>query len=190
MRILVHSDVMAESKETEKKKTSGKKVAQTIVRISGKDIDGSYNLERALVEIKGIGRILAHAMTHSINTKFGIDNVTNIGSMSDEQIKNISSVIENPTEYGIPAYMLNNRKYIENGNDVHIVGPDLTYAVRQQIARDISNRTWRGHRHQNHLTVRGQRLHHSTGKSKTPIGVSKKKAQRSKSASAPAKKSK
>lgn len=167
---------MAEAKETKQKRPAGKKVAQTIVRISGKDIDGSFKIERALVEIKGIGMIMAHALAHSISTKFGIDPNTNIGSMSEEQIKNISSVIENPAGYGIPTYMLNNRKYIENGNDVHIVGPDLIYSIRQQTTRDISARTWRGYRHQNHLKVRGQSAR-TTGTGAT-MGVSKKKAQR------------
>ncbi len=165
--------------ENKQRRASTKRVAQTIVRISGKDIDGSFKIERALVEIKGIGSILAHALTYAINKKLGIDPKSEIGSLSEDSIKNVSAVISDPEKYGIPTYMLNNRMYFENGKNVHLVGPDLTLSVRSYINREMAIRTWRGYRHQNNLKVRGQR-ERTTGKGST-VGVSRKRAQPSKS---------
>ncbi len=165
--------------ENKQRRPVKKKVAQTIVRISGKDIDGSFNIERALVEIKGIGSILSHALAYAINKNFNIDKKSEIGSLSEENIKNMSSVIADPAKYGVPIYMLNNRMFFDNGKDVHLVGPDLTFSVRNYIQRAISTRTWRGYKHQNHLKVRGQR-ERNTGKGST-VGVSRKRAQTQKS---------
>ncbi len=161
---------MAESKQ----RVQGKKVAQTIVRISGKDIDGSFKIEKALVQIKGINRIMAHALSYAMNKNFGIGPNMEIGEMSEEQLKSMGSVISDPTQYGIPTYMLNNRKYFENGKDVHLVGSELSIASRQYVTRDIAARTWRGYRHQNHLKVRGQ-SERSTGRTGSTVGVTKKK---------------
>ena len=161
---------MAENKQ----RTQGKKVAQTIVRISGRDIDGSFKVEKALMQIKGINNSMAHALSHAMKKSFNIDPEMEIGEMNEEQIKNMGSVISSPSKYGIPVYMLNNRKYVENGNNVHLVGSELMVASRQYITRDISARTWRGYRHQNHLKVRGQR-ERSTGRVGSTVGVTKKK---------------
>jgi Ribosomal protein S13 len=170
-----------------KQRVQGKKVAQTIVRISGKDIDGSFKVEKALVQIKGINTGMAHALSYAMNKSFGITPDTEIGEMSEEQIKNMGSVIGDPVKYGIPTYMLNNRKYVESGKDVHLVGSELSIASRQYITRDISTRTWRGYRHQNHLKVRGQ-SERSTGRTGSTVGVTKKKESPKKTTAAAGKK--
>ncbi len=178
---------MADNKPSESKvqetrpRQQGKKVAQTIVRISGKDIDGSFHIEKALIEIKGIGRSMAHALAHSIKERLNIDPESEIGSISEEQVRSISALISDPAKYGVPKYMLNNRGYIENGSDVHLVGSELTMASRQYVSRDITARTWRGYRHQGHLKVRGQR-ERSTGRTGETVRVSKKKEEMKKPA--------
>lgn len=51
----------------------------------------------------------------------------------------------------------------------------MTFAVRQDINRDISIRTWRGYRHQHGQKVRGQHTR-SSGRTGATVGVMKKAA--------------
>ncbi len=149
------------------------KKATSIVRMGGKDINGELNIERALTHIKGIGSNLSHSITFVVETKLSIPRSTHLGDLSESQIESIESVIKEPTKYGIPVFMINRRKDSETGRDVHTIGADLTFAVRQDINRDVGIRAWRGYRHQRGQKVRGQHTR-STGRTGATVGVMKK----------------
>ncbi len=151
------------------------KRATSIIRIGGKDINGELNIPRALDEIKGIGSNLSHSITHVVETKLGIPKSTHLGDLTEQQIESIEAVIKEPTKYGIPAYMLNRRKDFDTGHDIHLIGSDLTFAVRQDVNRDVGIRAWRGYRHQHGQKVRGQHTR-STGRTGATVGVMKKAA--------------
>ncbi|MEM4839803.1 MAG: hypothetical protein QXX90_03815, partial [Candidatus Micrarchaeaceae archaeon] len=59
---------MAENKAQNKEE----KKVQSIIRIAGRDIDGSLPIYRALFKIKGIGLNMANALTYSIGKKLSI----------------------------------------------------------------------------------------------------------------------
>lgn len=172
---------MAENKQQSREDRK----AQSIIRIAGRDIDGSLPIYRALFRIKGIGLNMANALTYSIGKKLGIPASAQIGSLSEKQIEDIEEVIKKPAEYSVPKYMLNKRKDFETGSDVHYVGNDLTFSIRQDINREVNLRTWKGYRHQYGQKVRGQHTR-STGRTGTTMGVVKKTAMK---AAAPAPKS-
>ncbi len=157
------------------KKAEGK-VTTSIVRIAGKDINGSYKIEKALMQIKGIKNSFAHAAALQIEKHLGIMRDTQIGSLDEENIKKIEMLISNPLKYGIPGFLLNRRKDIESGESKHLVGTDLIVATKQDIDRDIRLQTWRGFRHQYGQKVRGQRTR-STGRTGATVGVTKKAAE-------------
>ncbi|MGI0100495.1 MAG: 30S ribosomal protein S13 [Candidatus Micrarchaeaceae archaeon] len=187
---------MAESAKQEhrgKAQTSG---ASSIIRISGRDVDGSLNIERALSKVKGIGSNMSHALALTIEARLGIQKSTQIGSLSESQMASIEGIIKDPLQNGIPWYLLNRNKDTETGKNIHSVSSDLMFSTRQDVSRDISNKTWRGFRHQYGQRVRGQRTR-STGRTGVTVGVTKKavaqaekdaKAAQAKSAPAPAKK--
>ncbi len=145
----------------------------SIVRLSGKDVNGSLNLKRAIDQVRGVGTSMSNALVFAIETKLNIPKSSNLGSLSEQQIESIEEVIKNPAHYGIPIYMLNHRKDMESGKNMHFVSNDLLFATRQDVNREISGRTWRGHRHQYGQKVRGQRTR-STGRTGTTVGVVKK----------------
>lgn len=175
---------MAEGK-AEGKQRKEEKVAQSIVRIAGRDIDGALNIERAMSRVKGIGMNMSHSLSYAIETKLGIPKSKNIGSLSDQQIADIENVIKSPDSAGIPIYMLNKRKDFDTGKDRHYVGNDLTFNTRQDVTREVNLHTWRGYRHQYGQKVRGQRTR-STGRTGATVGVMKKavKAQQAAAAAA------
>ncbi len=171
---------MAEEAEKKEEQQKGKKpqkreekAATSIVRLAGKDVNGSLPLERALDQVKGIGQSAAHALTFAIETKIGIPRTSNLGSLSEKQMEDLEGLIKEPAKYGIPKFMLNRRKDTETGLDIHLVSNDLLFATRQDVNRDVQIKSWRGYRHQYGQKVRGQRTR-STGRKGSAVGVTKK----------------
>ena len=143
------------------------------MRVAGKDVNGSLNLERALSNVKGIGMNMSHALALVIELKLGIPKSTEIGSLNETQIADVEAIIKEPASAGIPIYMINRNKDMETGKNMHVVSNDLIFNTRQDISRDIANKTWRGYRHQYGQKVRGQATR-STGRTGITVGVTKK----------------
>ncbi|MEM3839209.1 MAG: 30S ribosomal protein S13 [Candidatus Micrarchaeaceae archaeon] len=147
-----------------------------IVRLAGRDIKGSYSIIGALMQIKGFGYNMARDLALSVEKMHGIKVGTKIGTLSEEQMGLIEQLMKDPAKAGIPPYMLNRRKDLETGADMHVIGTDLTVYVKQDIDRDIRNQTWRGFRHMYGQRVRGQRTR-STGRTGATVGVTKSKVE-------------
>jgi len=163
----------AEEKRAPAPKPEEKRAALSIVRIAGRDVDGSLIIERALHEVKGIGSSMAHAITHVAEKQYGIASSSTIGSLSEAQFSQLEGIIKEPFTHGIPHYFLNRRKDFETGKDIHFVGNDLLFTVSQDIKRAQTLKTWRGFRHQYNQKVRGQRTR-STGRTGATVGVMKR----------------
>ncbi len=164
-----------------------KKVAASIIRIAGRDINGELNIPSSLMQIRGIGHNLAHALSLSIKEAYGIESSATLGSLSDQDISNIETLLKDPTKTKIPLYMYNRRNDRDTGSNMHLVGTDLTVSMRQDIENDIRILSWRGFRHRWGQKVRGQKTR-STGRTGATIGVTKKAAEAAqKAATAPAK---
>ena len=174
-----------ESKEQKKEEKKGSeqkdqrqqrdKSVESIVRIAGRDINGKYRIESGLLQIKGIGHNLSHALTIAADRIYGIKPEMTFGSLNDEQLGKLETLLKDPLKAGIPAYMANHRRDLETNTDMHLVGTDLTVKTRQDIDFDIRIQTWRGFRHQYRQRVRGQRTR-STGRTGATVGVIKKSA--------------
>ncbi len=137
-----------------------------IVRVLNTDLDGYKKVPYALAGIEGVGINLGYAVARSL----GIDPELRLGQLSEQQIGQIEDCVKNPAKYGIPSWMLNRRNDIATGKDLHLVGPDLDLAIREDIQREMRIRSWRGVRHSFGLKVRGQRTR-TTGRKGGPIGV-------------------
>lgn len=147
-------------------------VFKHIVRIAGTDIDGNLTLIYGLSRIKGVGYQLATAISRILN----LDHNLRIGYLSETDVKSIESILSNPPSYGIPSWMLNRRRDYLDGRDLHLIGSDLIYVVREDIEREKRIKSWRGIRHALGLKVRGQRTH-TTGRLGPTVGVTKKAPQ-------------
>ncbi len=141
-----------------------------IVRVAGTDIDGSLKTAYGLAEIQGIGVNLAYGICRVL----GINPEMRIGYLTDEEIKKIEDLLKDPLKYGIPRWMLNRRKDYTTGNDLHLVGAELIFYVKQDIEREKKIKSWRGIRHALGLKVRGQRTR-TTGRLGITVGVRKKR---------------
>jgi small subunit ribosomal protein S13 len=167
------SEESREEKQREKsqeKKAPAKKVSRVrIIRIGGKDIDGSLPLEMAIKNIRGVSFSLANAVT----------KVSGLGSkkleeLKEDELRKIEEIIENPGKFGIPSWLYNRRADPEEGADRHLISAKLELRHKMDINELKKRKCYRGIRHMSGLPVRGQRTRSSFRKAAT-VGVSRVK---------------
>ena len=142
-----------------------------ILRIAGKDIDGSKKLIVALSEIKGLGYNFAQVLTQSLKINPGM----RVGFLTENEVREIEQAIFNPASAGIPQWYLNRKKGMDDGSNHHIISSDLDFAASNDIEREKLVMSWRGYRHMFGLRVRGQ-CTRTTGRKGGAVGVKKVKA--------------
>ncbi len=137
-----------------------------ILRISDADIDGALKAPYALTKIKGINLNLANA----ILKKAGIDPEKRAGFLTEAEVERIEEIIEEPAKFGMPNWLLNRRKDLETGKDIHLISADLTLRTKMDIDQMKGIKSWRGYRHAYGLKARGQRTR-TTGRKGKAVGV-------------------
>jgi small subunit ribosomal protein S13 len=141
-----------------------------VVRLVGKDLDGTKAVHRALCQIKGVSFSFARAVAYAA----GVDPFRKLGTLGDEEIAKLERVLRDPLGHGIPAWMLNRRKDYVTGKDMHLLEADIDLTVKADIGRERRIRSRRGIRHELGLPVRGQRTR-TTGRKGMTVGVTRKK---------------
>src|SRR6266487_6229667 len=139
-----------------------------ILRIAGKDIEGSKKIIIALSQIKGLGYNLSQVILQSVN----INSDMRIGLLTEKEVSDIESAVKNPSLIGIPNWYLNRRKDNDTGTDKHLLTSDLDFMISNEIEREKSVMSWRGYRHMFGLRVRGQ-CTRTTGRKGGAVGVKK-----------------
>jgi small subunit ribosomal protein S13 len=139
-----------------------------ILRIAGKDIDGSKKVIVAVSEIKGIGYNFAQVLTQTLN----INPDKRVGFLTESELREIEGAIANPDKAGVPQWYLNRRKNMDTGSNQHMITSDLDFAATNDVEREKLVMSWRGYRHMFGLRVRGQRTR-TTGRKGGAVGVKK-----------------
>ena len=143
-----------------------------IVRLHGSNLDGTKLLPYALCDLKGVGIRVSKTMIK----KLGLDPSLRLGTLSEADVRRLEEILNNPASGGIPNWMLNRRKDLETGKDVHLLGSDLTLRVKDDIDLMKETRSWKGNRHARGLKVRGQRTKTAARKGRS-VGVSRSRVQ-------------
>jgi len=143
-----------------------------IVRLHGSNLDGTKLLPYALCDLKGIGI----RVSKTIIKKLGLDPSLRLGTISEADVRRLEEILDNPASGGIPNWMLNRRKDLETGKDIHLLGSDLTLRVKDDIDLMKETRSWKGNRHARGLKVRGQRTKTTARKGRS-VGVSRSRVQ-------------
>jgi small subunit ribosomal protein S13 len=155
--------------EKSKKKDDKGKDFKYIVRLSNTDVDGEKKIVYGLASIKGIGVHMATLILYEL----GIDRNVKIGDLTDPQIEKIQGIIDEVSSKA-PRWMLNHRKDLETGEDIHLIGSDIDMSLRDEINILKKIRSYRGIRHERGLRVRGQRTR-ANNRRGLALGVSKKR---------------
>ena len=139
---------------------------QHILRITGTDVDGTQKTAYALTKIKGVSLNLANA----ILGKAGVNPEKRAGFLTEAEVERIEEIIKEPTKHELPSWLLNRRKDVETGKDLHLISADLFLRTKMDIDQMKDMRSWRGYRHAYGLKVRGQRTR-TTGRKGKAVGV-------------------
>jgi small subunit ribosomal protein S13 len=139
-----------------------------ILRLGGKDLNGKKKILAALADIKGIGFNTANAILNKLN----IDVNTRLGSISEADLNRIDEFTKNLQSKVELAYLLNRRKDPSSGSNIHLIGSDLDFIIKDDFRRERDMMSWKGIRHSLGLKVRGQRTR-TTGRKGLTVGVRK-----------------
>jgi small subunit ribosomal protein S13 len=142
----------------------------------GTDVQGTLKTVYALTKIKGVSLSLASAILKKAN----VNPDLRVGFLTETDLNKIEEIIQDPTKYGLPAWLFNRRKDAETGKDVHMISADLVLRTKTDVDDEKAMRSWRGYRHAYGLKVRGQRTK-TTGRAGKSLGVKKKTIQQKKS---------
>jgi small subunit ribosomal protein S13 len=137
-----------------------------ILRITGTDVDGTLKAAYALKKIKGVNLNLANA----ILGKAGVNPEKRAGFLTEAEVERIEEIIKEPTKHDLPGWLLNRRKDVETGKDLHLISADLFLGTKTDIDKMKEMKSWRGYRHAYGLKVRGQRTR-TTGRKGKAVGV-------------------
>ena len=140
-----------------------------IIRIKGTDLEGSKKVTYGLTKIKGVGVSMANTIVKLGNLKAD----TRLGHLTDAEISTIEDIISDFSKHSIPSRLVNRRKDLDSGRDIHLITADLTLRTKNDIDFMKNIKSWKGIRHSLGLKVRGQRTK-CTGRTGRSVGVKKK----------------
>jgi len=124
----------------------------------------------ALKRIKGVNLSLANTLLK----KAEINREKRAGFLTGAEVERIEQIIKEPPRFGVPNWLLNRRKDLETGKDLHLIRADLDLRTKMDIRQMKEIKSWRGYRHAYGLKVRGQRTR-TTGRKGKAVGVRLKK---------------
>lgn len=133
-------------------------------------VDGSAKIEYGLTQIRGIGKRFAQAIVIAA----GFDSNIRIGAIQEKDLNKLEEIILNPLKYGIPVWMLNRKKDLRTGEDLHVIGNQLEITVKRDVDRMKRIKSYKGVRHHLRLKVRGQKTK-STGRHGLVVGVMRRR---------------
>jgi small subunit ribosomal protein S13 len=145
-----------------------------LVRIMDTDLDGKKQLADALTKIKGVSFAIAN--TTCILT--GIDKRKRTGELNDDEVKKLNATLSSASKV-LPIWMLNRRRDVETGADLHLFTSDIDVAVEMDVRTMKKIRSYKGVRHSLGQPVRGQRTRSHFRKNKGKgLGVVKSREQK------------
>ena len=147
-----------------------------IVRIAGRDLDGTKSIDRSLRAIKGVSHRMAQSIAIAFEKKSQVVYKTKLGELTDAQEKILEDVLANPTAHGIPEWIFNRQNDNSTGKSIHLVTNELEFAKRQDLQKLSEIKSYKGLRHGWGLTVRGQRTKSTHRRKGGVVGVMKKDA--------------
>lgn len=133
-------------------------------------VDGNAKVEYGLTQIKGVGMRFAQAIVRVAKINPNI----RIGAIPEKDLNRIEEIVLDPVKNGVPNWMVNRKKDLRTGEDLHIIGNRLDITLKRDIDRMKKIKSYKGVRHHLRLKVRGQRTR-STGRHGLVVGVMRRK---------------
>jgi len=133
-------------------------------------VDGNAKIEYGLTQIRGVGMRFAQAVVRVAKINPNI----RIGAIAEKDLNRIEEIVLDPVKNGVPNWMVNRKKDLRTGQDLHIIGNRLDISFKRDVDRMKKIKSYKGVRHHLKLKVRGQRTR-STGRHGLVVGVMRRK---------------
>ena len=133
-------------------------------------VDGNAKIEYGLTQVRGVGRRFSQAIVRVAKLNPNL----RIGAIPEKELNRIEEIILDPVKNGVPNWMVNRKKDLRTGEDLHIIGNRLDISLKRDIDRMKKIKSYKGVRHHQKLKVRGQRTR-STGRHGLVVGVMRRK---------------
>ncbi len=133
-------------------------------------VDGNAKIEYGLTQVRGVGRRFSQAIVRVAKLNPNL----RIGAIPEKDLNRIEEIILDPVKNGVPNWMVNRKKDLRTGEDLHIIGNRLDISLKRDIDRMKKIKSYKGVRHHQKLKVRGQRTR-STGRHGLVVGVMRRK---------------
>ncbi|GME91305.1 hypothetical protein B5S32_g4337 [[Candida] boidinii] len=143
---------------------------QHILRLLNTNVDGRIKIMYALTTIRGVGRRYANL----ICKKADVDLAKRAGELTQEELERIVTIMQNPTQYKVPAWFLNRQSDVVDGKHYHVLANGLESKLRDDLERLKKMRAHRGLRHSWNLRVRGQHTKTTGRRGKSSVVPGKK----------------
>ena len=140
---------------------------ENLVRVMQTDIPGRMNIYAGLTRIKGV----SWSFSNAICNKLDIDKKRKVSSLNKEEIAKIVDFIKKPE---LSVFLLNRRKDLDSGENLHLIGADLDLKKEFDIKRLKKIKSYKGLRHALGQPVRGQRTRSHFRQKGKSVGVLKK----------------
>ena len=147
-----------------------------IVRVIGKDLDGTKSIESGIQDIKGIGQRIGGIIAREFRKENKVPANKRLGELTNEEIKKLEEIIQTPDKHSMPTWVLNRQKDFETGKNKHLTMNDLAFSLRNDLTRLAEIKSYKGLRHMWGLTVRGQKTKSRHRGKGGIVGVTKKDA--------------
>mmetsp|Transcript_12702 Transcript_12702/g.31199 ORF Transcript_12702/g.31199 Transcript_12702/m.31199 type:complete len:117 (+) Transcript_12702:3-353(+) len=106
------------------------------LRLFDTNIDTSENFTYGLKRIKGLGIRFTDFLRKTLN----INHNFSIKDLDSRRIEKISDMLIDPAKYKTPKWLLNKRKDIRTGENIHILSSVLDASLREDIERLIKSK--------------------------------------------------
>jgi len=133
-----------------------------LVRIANTDLDGTKPIYSALTQIKGVSWSFANMICNLLK----VDKKSQVGYLEDKTIEQLDGFLKDAQKHGAPSWMLNRRRDLETGNDMHLLSADIDFVVDNDLKRMKMIKSYKGVRHIQGLPVRGQKTKSNFRKNK------------------------
>ncbi len=139
-----------------------------LVRIAGRDLDGTKKVIVAISDLRGVGYNFASVVT----SRIGLDPRARLGTLSEDQVHEVEKAIQSASKSSLPAWYYNRRNDPDTGETKQLLGSDLDFVIKGDVDAEKNIQSWKGIRHGLGLKVRGQRTR-TTGRKGRTVGVRK-----------------
>merc|ERR1712093_390501 len=141
---------------------------QHILRVMNTNIEGHEKIMYALTAIKGVGRRYSNICVK----KAEIDLSKRAGELTEDEVKKVVTILQNPRQYRVPDWFLNRQKDSRDGKYSQLLSNSVDTKLREDLERLKKIRSHRGIHHFWGVRVRGQHTK-TTGRRGRTVGVAK-----------------